>query len=382
MIHRSSAAATTLALTASIGSLTYISTATVAHAGTHAVARPLTSAVARVAGSHRATGYLNTVTTVPHSSDAFAIDSMGTAGNAHYKIAVRHGSQWRLIKAPNLNGRYGTFNAMGAASKHDVWLGGGRQVPGHGPNRSIQEIPTIWRWNGHSFKQMKIPNLGNGADSVSAISASGPNNAWGVGQIYSGTTGYTVALHWNGKKWSQVAIPIGYHLVSVITDGPKNTVALDDAGDLLLWNGTTWTPVTTAPATAYLNQIAQGPGKAIYAIGGTSVAPSFLKFDGSAWSKVKPKGYKKIVSYYSLSSAGRSGWVVAVTEKHSEVLHSTGGKWKKQFAPKSKYQLSSISAATTKSATVIGSTYDAHLSTAFAYAAETKGHGWHSQPVR
>jgi hypothetical protein len=320
------------------------------------------------------------VTTVPRSTEAFAIDSAGTDGNADYKIAVREGSRWRLIKAPKLNGRYGTLNSLGAGSKRTVWLGGGRQVGGN-TEAGIQETPTIWRWKGGTFHRVNIGQVASGAASISSIAASGPDNAWAVGEVYSVATGFATSLHWDGNKWSQVPIPTQVALESVTTSSAKNAWALDDGGNLLHWDGSVWTSVAAAPSGVYFFQIAQGPGKTLYAIGGTSLSTYFMMFNGTSWSNVKLGKHKRIGGYDSISTHGRSGWVVARVGSKSVVLHSSGGKWTVQFAPKSKYRLDAVSAASPQSATLVGDIYSRADAAVFLYAAATAGHGWHNQSV-
>ncbi|HTW19382.1 MAG TPA: hypothetical protein VME70_04105 [Mycobacteriales bacterium] len=310
---------------------------------------------------------------MPHSTEAFAIDGNGTTANTVYHIAMRKGTHWHLVKAPKLNGRYGTLLSLGAGSARTVWLGGGREV-GHG---SIQEIPTIWRWNGHRFVEMSTPNLGNGADGVTSIAASGPNNAWAVGAIFSTLTDLnSVALHWNGKKWSQVNTPTG-PLISVISTKANGTWALDDSAELLKWTGTEWTVVSTAPTNTDPFKIAQGPGKTIYAVGGSSL----LKFNGTTWSKVAFAKHSKPSRFDAISTSGSSGWLVGGKGTHSVVLHSTGGPWKIQFTPKAKYELFSVSAASAKKATVVGDTYNRVTYVSHPYVIATSGHGWHVQTV-
>jgi hypothetical protein len=317
------------------------------------------------------------VTTVPHSSTAFAIDSAGTDGNADYRIAERSANHWRLLKPPKLNGRYGTLYALAAGSKSTIWLGGARQVGGN-TTAGIQGIPTIWRWKSGAFHPMKIGALYHGADAVSSISASGPDNAWAVGAIYDSVTADPVSLHWNGKKWSQVPVPTGEALLSVTTSGAHDAWAVDAGSNLLRWNGTAWTLVM---AGVNVGTVVEGPGKTLYGIDRATPSASLQKFNGTAWSAVSFGKKTKVRGVYALSIHGRSIWVMGVHGTRTVVVHSDGGKWSTQFEPKSKFRPSAISAHSASSATLVGEIYHVSENTASPYAAATNGHGWHSQAI-
>ncbi|MGC9963271.1 MAG: hypothetical protein ABSE47_15415 [Acidimicrobiales bacterium] len=148
-------------------------------------------------------GNLTIVTTVPHSSDLWALDVTGSLDNATYSLVRWHKGHVLSVKAPKIGGRYGGPDAMAAGGSSAIWLAGARQAVG------IQELPAIWQWNGKSFVADKLPgDLENGAVAVGSISASSPTNAWAVGSdIWSSKTNEQVALHWNGKTWSEVATP-------------------------------------------------------------------------------------------------------------------------------------------------------------------------------
>jgi hypothetical protein len=79
--------------------------------------------------------------------------------------------------------------------------------------------------------------------SLVAVSASSAHNAWAVGGSGSGA----LALHWNGHSWKQVKIPQPSPVsflqgIAVIPQsGRAWTVGSADSGTLMLhWNGTAW----------------------------------------------------------------------------------------------------------------------------------------------
>src|SRR6185437_1454969 len=59
--------------------------------------------------------------------------------------------------------------------------------------------------NGHHWTRVKTPNPGGpGVDSsLSAVTATGPSNAWAVGSSGTGS----LILRWNGRAWTQVPSP-------------------------------------------------------------------------------------------------------------------------------------------------------------------------------
>jgi hypothetical protein len=354
----------------------------------HAASAGIDAAAKAPAGS---SGELSAVTAVPHSSDVWAIGSVGTVDNAHFFIGHRHRSRWQKVKAPNLGGRYGALNTIAAASARTVWLGGGRQLKAS----SVATVPTIWRWSGKKFVAQKLPTLSNLSNVVSSISASSATNAWAVGGLYPGPTAAQVAFHWNGKKWSAVTVPSGYsqNLYDVSTSGPNNAWAL--RSDYLAsqtafvhWNGKQWTENSIAPAGVTLSSVATSSAKLTYATGYSTTTSGgyrsvLLKFNGKTWSKV---ALAKSISHLLLgqiSMHGKSAWVIGVSGARPMILHTTGDAWQAERSPGKGYQLTSVSAGSATHAYAVGDyTAPSSGNPPRTFFAALTGHSWKAEPSK
>jgi hypothetical protein len=307
-------------------------------------------------------GQFLAIAAVPHSSDAWAIgENNGGLDNATFFVARRHNGRWTRAKTPSLGGRYGYLDAITSVSAKGVWLAGGRQQSGG----SIQDFPAIWRWSGKKFVAQKLAGLGACACGVGSISASSSSNVWAVGAIY-GAAGQA-ALHWNGKRWSDVAFPEGLDfegLTSVSTSGPDNAWATRSDGYFVHWDGKTWTINGTAPAGAYMSDIATTTPKLAYAVGGIRNAANntyqtvVMRFNGTSWSNAPlAKGIRAELS--SVTMHGSSAWAVGTRSSETTatptIVHTTGGKWTTQKSSGgNRFRLSSVSAESAKRVYAVG----------------------------
>jgi hypothetical protein len=139
-------------------------------------------------------------------------------------------------------------------------------------------------WNGKTWSQVHTPNPagtsntdGNVLDSVRCSSAT---NCWAVGAygvITLPERALTLALHWNGKKWAKVATPNPAgtatgdlnELIGLSCTSASNCWAAGEDGTFatqitlvtlaLHWNGKKWSQATTpnpgGTATASINEL-------------------------------------------------------------------------------------------------------------------------------
>jgi hypothetical protein len=321
-------------------------------------------------------GNLAVVTTVPHSSDLWALNETGSLDNTTYSLVRWHNGHVLSVKAPKIGGRYGGLYAMAAASPSAIWLAGARQAVG------IQELPAIWQWNGKSFVADKLPgDLENGAVTVSSISASSPTNAWAVGdEIWSSKRNEQVALHWNGKTWSEVAAP---GLSDVSTSSPTNAWAIGN-GSFWHWAGSSWKAAGAPPAADSIFSLATTSPQLAYAVGETARDfPLALKWTGNAWSAMVIPKHLHPFDLASVSMAGSSAFAVGAWENTSSysynpiVLHTSGGAWSVQTEYKAPHGgLSSVSAASKSRAYAVGYSYAGHGYPSYTFAEAYNGRIW------
>jgi hypothetical protein len=332
-------------------------------------------------------GALTAVAAVPHSSDVWTIGAVGrTLDHQRFFVARRHDGQWQRLTTPNLGGRFGNLNAVAAASPKSIWIAGGKRVRGQ------QDAPAIWRWTGKRFVAQKLPKLVIGAASITAMSASSARDAWAIGPLYLAHGG-PVALHWNGKKWSGVPVPVGQvgTLTSISASSSSNAWALSQFGVLLHWNGKAWSERGKAPGEVGLDAVATSSPKLAYAVGSTLASnarfrTAILRFNGKKWSRVALAKGIRYGALLSITMHGRSAWAVGFDVTAGEfqlpvLLHSTGGAWRSQQTLGRAYSLSAVSTGTGKYAFAVGSyvqgTVVQKVSTFFDLF---NGHSWTGAP--
>jgi hypothetical protein len=309
-------------------------------------------------------GELNAVATVPHSSAIWTVATNGSPSFPKYFELYGKPGHLKRAKPPKLGGRYGSIQAVAAASSKEVWLGGGRQAIG------IQELPAIWRWTGKRFIGVKLPAMEDGAVAITSISASSPTNAWAVGTTTLIPSGTDVAFHWNGKRWSAVSIPFDFTAVS--TSAPNN--AWGFVGDHFMhWNGKVWAADGMAPTTVSIFDIATSSSKLAYAVGENSTnRPVILKFNGTSWSSAtlgKGIGYLQLLR---ITMHGTSAWAEG-SGAHTVILHSSGGTFTHETTFGSSDDILGLAAASGSRAYAVGRRVNANIYP-HAFVAQCNGH--------
>ena len=104
-----------------------------------------------------------------------------------------NGSTWSQSQ-PNA----GFFTGVGASTARDVWAVGGT-------NWFSPSQPLAEHYNGRSWTQVAVPNP-SGGGYFQAVAATSPSNAWAVGLVGPGPgiPSATTPLieHWNGRHWT------------------------------------------------------------------------------------------------------------------------------------------------------------------------------------
>ena len=135
------------------------------------------------------------------ASDAWAVGGYSTATGGGMLIMHWNGTSWTKSTPPS--GMTGSLEAVSADSPTDAWAAGQYN------NSSGVTVPLTLHWNGKKWNQVAspFPSGAQGAN-LEAVSADSATDAWAVGE-YSPSSGgqKPLTLHWNGKKWNQVASP-------------------------------------------------------------------------------------------------------------------------------------------------------------------------------
>ncbi len=211
----------------------------------------------------------------------------------HGTSLVMHwdGTSWKRASFPG-KGDVVTL----AISANDVWA---TASPFNGSSG-----PLMWNWNGKHWRQTKLPAaLSKPGYVLNGMSASSAKDAWAVGDFLDeNLQSFTVAVHWNGAKWSvekTPALPItdGARFLGVSAISPKDAWAVGDnvhfPAVIEHWDGTAW-KVVQSPSCGGLNAISLAPGGKAWAVGSEADAqdniPFVLRFDGKTWKKVSLSG--------------------------------------------------------------------------------------------
>src|SRR6201989_1239424 len=171
---------------------------------------------------------------------------------------------WTVV--PSVNPSATTLNAVSARTATDAWAVG--QFPGAGEDAGSQIFGE--RWNGTQGQQVPTTNIVRQDERLLGVSASGPNDAWAVGNTnsISPASHDTLAAHWNGTAWIITPTPAaasGGRLASLydVADlSPGKAWAVGQGKDARPlaehWDGTAWSvvpvPVPAVPAgTSFAN---------------------------------------------------------------------------------------------------------------------------------
>jgi hypothetical protein len=216
------------------------------------------------------------------------------------------GTTWQQVDMPTPPGVHEVdLWSASATSATSVWVAGA--WCGRGTNRNFRTL--VERWDGRSWKIVRTPSPGRDA-LVFGIAALSPSDVWAVGewQKQEGRNRdfRTLALYWNGKRWSRAAVPSpgSYdQLRGIFALGRRNLWAVGNQFDerarrrgertlVVHWNGKAWRSVPSpSPGGARREDGLFGVGGAdpetLWAVGeaGSIGAgePLVEHWDGTAW---------------------------------------------------------------------------------------------------
>ena len=115
-----------------------------------------------------------------------------------------NGSHWTIVPSPNAGSGVNGLNSVALVSATDVWAVGfsvGSGIPG----QTVAE-----HWNGSNWTIVKSPNVGSVGDGFSSVTVVSATDIWAVGGYSKNNgfnTGRTLTEHWNGSTWLVVKSP-------------------------------------------------------------------------------------------------------------------------------------------------------------------------------
>jgi hypothetical protein len=287
------------------------------------------------------------------SGDAWAVGSWSNHLWNRYHVLMAHwdGRSWQPVRPPHTPDPDSWLSAIAASSPSDIWAVGGQgnSDPFHPTSRTLIE-----HYDGTSWSVVPSPSLG-AYTSLSAVSASSPDDAWAIGGIFQQHGDRTLALHWDGSSWSVVDTPPTGSNDDAFT-GVAQTSRTDawivgwfrhgqrTRGLIEHWDGEAWSIVESprgGPGDMLNGVTAISPDDA-WAVGGGYTDPEGRiplaeHWDATSWSLVPvPKPQSGIV--LDAVSAAASDDVWAVGEIGHAVARTTyehwdGSRWTVVSAP-------------------------------------------------
>lgn len=281
------------------------------------------------------------------------------AGNEQTLTEHWNGRHWRIIASQDPAGQRADneLDAVAATSGSDAWAVGQFW---NGANWQ----PQTEQWNGRAWRSVRTPDPGGHAarDGLAAVTAISLSSAWAVGQYTAGSTERTLILHWNGRAWRQVASPDpgGTHgsVLSAIAAVSRSSIwaageywtATTEKTMILHWNGRRWRQVASPGAgranpSGGLAAIASNSGSSAWAAGTYFTAPSVQqtlteRWNGRRWQIVaspNPTGRTQTNVLVAIAAAGPRAWAVGnASSGHTYfplALAWTGTSWETSTVP-------------------------------------------------
>ena len=213
--------------------------------------------------------------------DVWAVGSeLSGPANSNAATLTEHwdGTAWHVVSSPD-PGRYGNYlDSVTVVSPRDVWAVGTSGTTAHGTATLIEH------WDGTRWSVVPSPDAGI-QDSLASVAAVSAGDVWAAGDYFTDTGGgsqvLTLALHFNGKQWSQVASPSpdahnNFLAITAVSSRDVWAVGGSDSGAAALvehWNGARWR-VAAEPyrhgGANFLYAVSAGAGPGVWAAGSLS----------------------------------------------------------------------------------------------------------------
>src|SRR5258708_32022188 len=141
---------------------------------------------------------------VVSACDAWAV-GYDTSGNGAFRTLILHwnGTRWTRVASPD-PGTDNFLNGVQAASRTDIWAVGYHEQSVVGPAKTL-----ALHWNGTFWKQVATPNPQFQFNELYGVRVLSANDAWAVGSAGGENMSIvkTLILHWNGTAWKRVPSP-------------------------------------------------------------------------------------------------------------------------------------------------------------------------------
>jgi hypothetical protein len=308
-------------------------------------------------------------------------------------FAVQHwdGTAWQPQDV-SVNPRNG-YQLLGVAatSPNNAWAVGDYTTDWDGPGPARTWIE---HWDGTAWTRQPSPDPGPFGNNrlLLGVAATSPTNAWAVGEYYDMANmccagpGHTVIVHWDGRKWAHVPAPNpggpnrDNSLSAVAATSPDDAWAVGTSGwpvesglsgantVIVHWDGTAWTriPSPSPGSESYLSGVAATSPADAWAVGafvytnraGSSEKTLIEHWDGTAWARI-PSPSPGSFSYLTgvTATSPTDAWAVGASSDGTLIEHWDGTAWTPVSVPISRYTLTGVTAISPADAWAVGYSY-------------------------
>jgi hypothetical protein len=239
--------------------------------------------------------------TMLYSVAAVAADDVWAVGwewtGSRYLAVAQHfdGRDWRSVHVPSPGVQYTTLLGVTAIGSRDVWAVG-RYDNGFGAQYTLAE-----HWNGRRWSVVQTVNPQPGGDVLVSVDAISPDDVWAVGGYGAGQ----LIEHWDGAAWLQVSGDYGGVFDFVGLSGVTAIAGDDvwavgegtesDEGRPILpvaehWDGLKWT-MQNPPLVRHrwLRAVTAPSPSDVWAVGGRNL---YIQHYDGAWHQLQKRRFK------------------------------------------------------------------------------------------
>lgn len=286
--------------------------------------------------------------------DAQSADDVWTVGaelKGPYteKTLIEHwdGSAWSVVASEDMPVDQNYLAAVSADSSTDAW------AVGHGETRYGEQVKALAEhWDGASWQLVALPNGVRGLEAVDAVT---PSDAWATGYRKTAGGPSSVVLHWDGTAWTVVEHQASSDYnstdyASVVALSPQDVWVLGSASTYhgaegkpqstlaLHWDGTTWSQVATPtrkdPESLFTDASPDAKG-GVWAVGYEfdhiigQETPLIEHWDGAAWTVAAMQPQKQGTTLQGVTAPSRNlAWAVGAKAANALILHWNGTLWR------------------------------------------------------
>jgi hypothetical protein len=265
---------------------------------------------------------------------------------------------WQKVTGGRVHGQL--FD-VAATSATDAW------AVGESRHRTLAE-----HWDGSTWRRIATPNPDQRSDSLVAVAAIAPDNAWAVGGFGLNVGeplpagGGPLLVHWDGRGWRRQILPNGARrarLFDVAAVSSSDVWLVGRSRNyvprILHYNGSTWTviPAVNPGLVPELLGVAATSSSDAWAVGhyGVSDKGTLVEhWNGHAWRLVPHRSDGGLYAVAAVSAT--DVWALGFTaQSDGRIDHWDGASWTAVAQAAHGIQLSAVAASGPNDAWAVGS---------------------------